>query len=400
MKSIPSKLEQSIKQLKPPFYIIDIPALESALGAARRLASGLGIQYAYSYKTNYLRPICHYLDSQGVYAEVVSPFEVDITAQYGIPAERVIYNGPVKDEASIAYILSGGGLVNADSLDDLRLILKVADYIDTPDLRIGLRISFPISGVASSRFGIDAFSNDLHQAIEYLEKAPNIRLTCLHCHFPNRDARSFFLRLEQVAKVLDQLKIDFEIIDIGGGLPSELSPLVAAQLGIDQVDYDLFRQEIESGVKLVRQRSAATLLMEPGTMLAANTVHLLASIRSIKTNQTHTYYTLDVSRTNIGGLKQSIAFPHIVLDRQQTTVADPDQIFVGFTCVEGDTLGHPNYDSLQLGDLVLFSSIGSYSAVFKSPFINGDLPVYTWDGSNLQASRRQQTAADVLVCDL
>jgi len=400
MKSIPLSLEQSIKLLKPPFYIIDIPALESALNSARQLASGLGIQYAYSYKTNYLRPICHYLNSQGVYAEVVSPFEVDITAQYGISPERVIYNGPVKDETSIAYVLSGGGLVNADSLDDLKLILRIADYIDTPDLRVGLRVSFPIPGVASSRFGIDAFSEDIHQAIEWLQKAPTIRLTCLHCHFPNRDARSFFLRLEQVVKVLDQLKVDFEIIDIGGGLPSELSPFVAAQLGIEEVDYGLFHQEIEAGVKQLRKRSSAILLMEPGTMLAANTVHLLASIRSIKTNQARTYYTLDVSRTNIGGLKQSIAFSHVVLDRQQTTAADPDQVFVGFTCVEGDTLGNPNYHSLELGDLVLFSSVGSYSAVFKSPFINGDLPVYTWDGNNLKASRRQQTAADVLICDL
>lgn len=135
-------------------------------------------------------------------------------------------------------------------------------------------------------------------------------------------------------------------------------------------------------------------------MLAANTVHLLASVRSVKLNQGHTYYTLDVSRTNIGGIKQSISFPHIVFDREQLSTPNTNQSLVGFTCVEGDVLGNTHYKSLHRGDLILFSSIGSYSTVFKSPFINGDLPVYTWDGDELHLSRRQQTVTDVLACDI
>ena len=44
----------------------------------------------------------------------------------------------------------------------------------------------------------------------------------------------------------------------------------------------------------------------------------------------------------------------------------------------------------------MISSIGSYSTVFKSPFIRGDLALFKWDGNELTLSRRAQTARDVL----
>ena len=61
--------------------------------------------FAYSYKTNYLKPIIKFLNSQKVLSEVVSPFEVDITKNYGIPPGRIIYNGPIKNLTKYNKIL-------------------------------------------------------------------------------------------------------------------------------------------------------------------------------------------------------------------------------------------------------------------------------------------------------
>ena len=44
---------------------------------------------------------------------------------------------------------------------------------------------------------------------------------------------------------------------------------------------------------------------------------------------------------------------------------------------------------------LLISSIGSYSTVFKSPFIRGDIALYKWDGNNLILCKRAQNANDI-----
>jgi diaminopimelate decarboxylase len=400
MVSISGQLQEALKSIQPPCYVLDLVELQATVDASMRMARRLNIQYAYSYKTNYLRDLCLHLHKNGILAEVVSPFEVDVTKAYGIPPDRVVYNGPVKSRDSIAYVLIGGGLVNSDSLHDLELITGVAYDIHRPGLRVGVRVSFPMPGVSSSRFGLDLFSSDLQTAIHTIREHPYLSLDCLHCHFPNRDPLSFFQRLERLAGFLETNALEFKTIDIGGGLPSDLDPSVAAQLGFDHVDYEDYTRQLEDGLSLLRRFSKATVIMEPGTMFAAKSLSLLASIRTIKTNQGHTYYTLDVSRTNVGGLRQSISFPHVVLGF--TRLSDPSgcQSFVGFTCVEGDNLGAPLYGPLSVGDRVLFTDIGSYSAVFKSPFINPDLPVYTWDGNDLRLSRRGQDVKDVLGCDV
>ena len=72
----------------------------------------------------------------------------------------------------------------------------------------------------------------------------------------------------------------------------------------------------------------------------------------------------------------------------------------GFTCVESDFLTSKFRDNVKIKkkNKFLISDVGSYSTVFKSPFIQADIELYVWDGKELILSRRAQNAKDI--CNL
>jgi len=52
------------------------------------------VQFAWSYKTNYLDAVCRIFHQEGSWAEVVSEFEYEMARRNGISGEKIIYNGP------------------------------------------------------------------------------------------------------------------------------------------------------------------------------------------------------------------------------------------------------------------------------------------------------------------
>jgi diaminopimelate decarboxylase len=54
------------------------------------------VQFAWSYKTNYLNAVCNIFHQEGSWAEVVSGFEYDKALLNGVPGDKIIFNGPDK----------------------------------------------------------------------------------------------------------------------------------------------------------------------------------------------------------------------------------------------------------------------------------------------------------------
>ena len=63
---------------------------------------------AYSYKTNYTPKFCRLVYEMGGYAEVVSEMELDIAKRVGVPANRTIWNGPIKNVEVMETFLADG----------------------------------------------------------------------------------------------------------------------------------------------------------------------------------------------------------------------------------------------------------------------------------------------------
>ena len=59
------------------------------------------VQFAWSYKTNYLDAVCQIYHQEGSWAEVVSGFEYDKALKNGVPGNKIIFNGPDKSEEQL-----------------------------------------------------------------------------------------------------------------------------------------------------------------------------------------------------------------------------------------------------------------------------------------------------------
>ena len=80
------------------FYVFDLNAFNNNyfhfLNSFKKHYSNVNV--AYSYKTNYIPPICKAVQKNGGYAEIVSDMELDIALHCGVPYNRIIWNGPVQ----------------------------------------------------------------------------------------------------------------------------------------------------------------------------------------------------------------------------------------------------------------------------------------------------------------
>jgi len=83
------------------------------------------VQFAWSYKTNYLDAVCKVFHQEGSWAEVVSGFEYQKALRNGVDGRRIIFNGPDKTEEDLKLAIEHNSLIHIDHLDELYMILNL-----------------------------------------------------------------------------------------------------------------------------------------------------------------------------------------------------------------------------------------------------------------------------------
>ena len=406
-KNISAKLKKAIKKLnyrKDSFYIFDEEICKKEVNKFINSFNTFPSIFSYSYKTNYCKPLIKLLSEYNFLSEVVSPFEVEITSLYNIDPSKIIYNGPVKDFESIKYVFKGGGIINADNFNEFDLLIKTARNLNLIP-RIGIRISMESKGLPS-RFGIE-FNYENIKKIKNLMRIYSLDiLDLLHVHYPERNINSFKKRIEgvfEIFNIFQEQNIKFKSIDIGGGFPSLMPEEMQKSLGLDKVNC---LSEYATVINYLRKKynlENIPIVFEPGTAIASNSFHLVGNIHSINYKNDYIYVNTDLSKTLIGGLHNNTTYPISILKDDNDEIKagqkliNKKQILTSFTCVEGDRLKWEHKENININtkDKILISSIGSYSTVFKSPFIRGDIALYKWDGNNLILCKRAQNANDI-----
>ena len=73
-----------------------------------------GFKVGYSFKTNPHPLVLKAALENGMYAEVVSPYEYSKAIEAGFTPNRIIYNGVCKDMTQAYFCSASGGIVNVD----------------------------------------------------------------------------------------------------------------------------------------------------------------------------------------------------------------------------------------------------------------------------------------------
>ena len=386
------------------FYLLDAFKFRSNY---RELLSAFQAYYsdthiAYSYKTNYIPRLCAIVQEEGGYAEVVSEMEYTLAKRLGVEDNSIYYNGPYKKTDVLSDVLLRGAHVNIDSIEEAARIAEIAQEYTDREIKIGIRCNFDIGNGRISRFGIDAEGDALDQAAALLKKQKNLKISGLHCHFPDRDLGSYKRRIEKMLGLI-QRKIDWKLdyISIGGGyfgsIPKEFSSQFHTPIPSFEDYGKTVGEKLRQAYKDCPEEDRPTLIIEPGSALVADAMAYVARIVSLKKIRGRDIAVLTGSSYNINpnakGVNRPIEIVHASDGNGDRQTGNWD--LTGYTCIEDDVMYRGLKEELQAGDYIVFKNIGSYSVVFKPPFILPNVPIIGLEDGGWQAVKRAETPEDI-----
>ncbi|MDO4303795.1 MAG: decarboxylase [Bacillota bacterium] len=358
---------------------------------------------AYSYKTNYIPKLCKIVKDVGGAAEIVSEMELWLAEKIGVSRTDIYYNGPYKKAQFIESLLFQGGHINIDADYEAEIIENIARQHPDMEFQIGVRCNVDIGQEVPSRFGFDVASGALENAMKRLNQISNVRVNGLHCHIPFRTLDSYKKRMEALFKILNMFpQYEWDYISLGGGYMGKVDDRMAEQLSYNPPTFSEYASIIAGGMRDYFADSAKhpTLIIEPGSALAANAMKYVMRVIDIKKVRDKQIANLSGSSYQINPSVKDINRPITI--HHAEGIGEPKEYecldMAGYTCIESDYL-YKNYSGkLAKGDFVVLDNVGSYSVVMKPPFILPDIPVLELHKEGqVELVKRAQTAEDVFM---
>jgi len=318
---------------------------------------GLNFNIFYSTKTNFSLPVLETINEQYNF-EIVSSYEWEKIKKFN--PKEIVLNGPSKSHDLVKDIFENNVekmYFNVDNDTDLDL-LEELDRSYADKLKIGIRVYLNKNGVWN-RFGFDIDGDNLK---EILLKNKEI-VKGFHFHFStnNFNIDNYDIILDKLGALVNQIGLNLEFIDIGGGLPG------ASEDIYNGIVYEKLPKLVKSKIK-----NNVLIISEVGRNLVEDVFELKASIVSLKKLSHDTFdVTIDTNITHFPCFwekKFGIEYlPHNILDKTPIFV----NIF-GNSCMQIDKIA----DSFLIpqiptvGDQILLTKLGAYSLSQATNFIS------------------------------
>jgi diaminopimelate decarboxylase len=337
-------------------------------------------EITYSVKTSYVAGILRKVLAGGYRLEVVSRHELVLAQSNGAGPAQLLFNGPVKSADDLYFCHHHQIDVNVDSLNEL----EVAAGIGTraKPFRAGMRVAAVLRNGQTSRFGIDCHDAVNVEQVRRLLAAGTLRISGLHMHHSSRrDAQSYCDRLDRLAEVADQLGIDAEYFDLGGGIASVPPPEIAARLTYPIDSHEKLASVLGHHALSKFGNDGPRLILEPGIGIVADSMNYVTTVVSLK----NSFAVCDGSMFDVNPLRSAIYPPCQLVPIEPSTAGDIE--LFGATCMEIDRIGTIN-EVPRVGDLVVVHNVGAYSASLAPEFIVPASPIYSLDSKRLLRSRQ------------
>lgn len=377
------------------------------------------IAIGYSYKTNPLPGVLKVLHAAGAFAEVISHFELWLAMQLGVPAERIVFNGPGKTRDAIELAVEHGiGIINVDGQSEIDEIARAARAAQRRQ-NVGVRVITSVGW--SSQFGLNIARGDAMEAFRRIQQQPQLVATGLHFHL-GTGIRDVAIYLQAVREMLEfaralrsELGIGITQLDVGGGfgVPTVRpftewdTRLVLNGLPAGPIDVaaaarpeDYARQIIELVREYYPDASAApTIIFEPGRAITSSSQCLLLRVLAVKNSESA------VPDVILDGGK-NIAMPlgyevHELL--AVTGAADrrsADYSFYGPLCHPGDLhFRSKAFRPLKAGDLVAVMDAGAYFIPNQMNFSHPRPPVVMVSSGSHSLLRQAESFDDIVRLD-
>jgi len=372
-------ITELIKDYGSPLFVISERMIRSTIKRAKKAFETRypKVQFAWSYKTNYLNAVCSIFHQEGSWAEVVSGFEYDKAINMGVDGRKIIFNGPDKSENDLTKAIANDSLIHIDHLDELYTIIELATE-QNKHPRVAIRVNMD-TGVYPiwDRFGFNYENGQAWDAINKIMHSGKLDLVGLHCHIgtfmlsPNAYAMAAG-KLSELALSLEQkFKHEIKYIDLGGGFASKNTLKGAYLPGHDtNPTFNDFAEAISTAMlnSNFKKDKLPLLILETGRALIDEAGYLLGSVISNKRSSTGRRNTIIDIGINI--LFTSFWYEHKITPAQSFTQYSEDTCVYGPLCMNIDVIRESTtLPLLNKGDHVVIHNVGAYNMTQWMQFI-------------------------------
>ena len=368
-----------IKEHGSPLFVISEQTIRKTFREAKKAFTTRypKVQFAWSYKTNYLNAVCHVFHQEGSWAEVVSGFEYDKALLNGVEGNKIIFNGPDKTMDDLTKAIKNDSLIHIDHLDELYSIIELAAKLNKKP-RVAIRVNMD-TGIYPmwDRFGFNYENGQAWDALNKIMRSEKLELIGLHCHIgtfmltAQAYATAAYKLADLAIGIKKKYKTDIKYIDMGGGFSSKNTLKGSYLPGSDtNPTFDDFAEAITSALinSDFEPDNLPLLILETGRALIDDAGYLLGTVISNKRSALGKRTTIIDIGVNI--LFTSFWYEHKITPAQPFTHYAEDTTLYGPLCmnidVERESVSLP---LMNKGDHFVVHSVGAYNMTQWMQFI-------------------------------
>ena len=364
------------------------------------------VQFAWSYKTNYLDAVCQVFHQEGSWAEVVSGFEYQKALRNSVPGNLIIFNGPDKSKEDLILAIKNRSLIHIDHFDELYMLIDILEDMEETKARVAIRVNMD-TGIYPQwdRFGFNYENGQAWNAIMRIIAQEKLQFEGLHCHIGTYmlTANAYAVAAQKMCELAlsysNTTGENIKYIDMGGGFCS-VNTLKGSYLqGADIIPtFDDYAEAITSTILQsgFRPDTLPLLILETGRALIDEAGYLLGTVLATKRLADGRRATIIDTGVNI--MFTSFWYNHRVSPAQDFSQHAEDTVLYGPLCMNIDSLRESiTLPILKKGDRIVIQDVGAYNMTQWMQFITLRPNVVMIDTTGKVHLIRKQETIDSIV---
>ncbi len=335
------------------------------------------VQFAWSYKTNYLNAVCSIFHDEGSWAEVVSGFEFEKALQNGVNGSNIIFNGPDKSEKDLEMAINNNACIHIDHFDELYLLIETTRKLNKK-ARVAIRVNMD-TGIYPmwDRFGFNYENGEAWNAINRIMLAQDLDLIGLHTHIGTyiMAASAYGIAAAKLSNLMVAISRKFnhwiKYIDMGGGFASKNTLKGAYMPGSETCpSFDEYAEAISNSIisSEIPHEHLPVLFLETGRALIDDAGYLLTSVLANKRSTTGRRTIVIDAGVNM--LFTTFWYNLGVFSSKEVSSHAEETTIYGPLCMNIDVIREAiNFPQVNVGDQLVIERVGAYNVTQWMQFI-------------------------------
>ncbi|MCB8993999.1 MAG: alanine racemase [Bacteroidales bacterium] len=373
------KVSTLMEKYGSPLFVISERTIREVFAEAKRAFETRypKVQFAWSYKTNYMDAVCSIYHDEGSWAEVVSGFEFEKALSNGVNGSQIIFNGPDKSETDLTMAIEHNACIHIDHFDELYLLIEISRKINKK-ARVAIRVNLD-AGIYPiwDRFGFNYENGDAWNAINRIMLAENLELIGLHTHIGTyiMVSSAYAIAASKLANLYMAVhrKFDYwlKYIDLGGGFASKNTLKGAYMPGTETCpSFDEYAEAISNALisSEIPHENLPVLFLETGRALIDDAGFLLTTVLANKRLNSGRRSTVIDAGVNL--LFTSFWYNLGVYPSKEMSGGAEESTIYGPLCMNIDVVRDAIvFPHVNTGDQLVIERVGAYNMTQSMQFI-------------------------------